>query len=118
MTLRLYKWTLRLYKMTLRLYNGPPNTPPTQSQNRFGPQSKNLASIIRGYKIGVTKFARQNNLSFAWQPRYHDHVIRNAKEYERISQYILANVQNWAADEFNNQLLDKMYTKRGYAENL
>ena len=25
--------------------------------NRFGPQSKNLASIIRGFKIGVTKNA-------------------------------------------------------------
>src|SRR5215212_2241619 len=28
-------------------------------KNKFGPQSQNLASIIRGYKIGVTKFARQ-----------------------------------------------------------
>ena len=25
-------------------------------QNKFGPQSKNLASIIRGYKIGVKKY--------------------------------------------------------------
>jgi len=69
--------------------------------NRFGPQSQNLASIVRGYKIGVTKFARQNNLPFGWQARYHDHVIRNAGEYERIQQYILANPQTWEEDEFH-----------------
>jgi len=27
-------------------------------KNKFGPQSKNLASIICGFKIGVTKNAR------------------------------------------------------------
>jgi putative transposase len=65
-----------------------------------------LASIIRGYKIGVTKFARQNNISFAWQPRYHDHVIRNAGEYERIHHYIANNAKNWAKDKFYSQLND------------
>jgi REP element-mobilizing transposase RayT len=68
--------------------------PPKTTKNQFGPQSQNLASIIRGYKIGVTKFARQNNIPFEWQPLYHDHVIRNATEYERISAYIIANPQN------------------------
>lgn len=33
-------------------------------KNKFGPQSRNLASIIRGYKIGVTKFANQNGNDF------------------------------------------------------
>jgi putative transposase len=75
--------------------------PPQQLKNRFGPQSQNLASIIRGYKIGVTKFARQNNIPFAWQARYHDHVIRNAEEHERINRYIRANPQNWEQDTFH-----------------
>lgn len=69
--------------------------------NKFGPQSQNLASIVRGYKIGVTKFARQNNIPFAWQARYHDHVIRNTAEHERIGAYIHANPQNWGNDEFH-----------------
>ena len=68
--------------------------------NKFGPQSQNLASIVRGYKIGVTKFARQNNIPFKWQPRYHDRVIRNTKEHENIRAYILTNPQNWENDEF------------------
>ncbi|MBI5954554.1 MAG: hypothetical protein HY865_23100 [Chloroflexi bacterium] len=72
-----------------------------QGPNRFGPQSQNLASIIRGYKIGVTKFARANNIPFAWQARYHDHVIRNDGEWERITKYIIANPMNWKNDEFN-----------------
>lgn len=68
--------------------------------NRFGPQSKNLASIVRGYKIGVTKYARQHNLPFKWQARYHDHVIRNAGEYERIRKYIHDNPQQWTEDRY------------------
>lgn len=67
--------------------------------NRFGPQSQNLASIVRGYKIGVTKFARENSIPFQWQARYHDRVIRDAREHERIAQYILSNPQRWTEDE-------------------
>ena len=68
--------------------------------NRFGPQSKNLASVIRGFKIGVTKFARQHNLSFEWQPRYYEHIIRNMEELDFITDYIENNVANWEEDGF------------------
>jgi len=68
------------------------------SPNKFGPQSQNLASIMRGYKIGVTKYAREHEIAFQWQPRYHDHVIRNAIEYERITHYILTNPVKWHQD--------------------
>ena len=71
-------------------------------KNKFGPQSQNLASVIRGYKIGVTQFARLNNIPFAWQARYHDHVIRNAEEHERIQQYILTNPKTWDKDTLYN----------------
>lgn len=74
---------------------------PSLPRNKFGPQSKNLASIIRGYKIGVTKFARTNNIPFSWQARYHDHVIRNIGEWERITKYIIANPTNWENDDYN-----------------
>ena len=68
--------------------------------NRFGPQSKNLASVIRGFKIGVTKFARQHNLPFEWQPRYYEHIIRNMEELDFITDYIENNVANWEEDGF------------------
>ncbi len=67
-------------------------------KNKFGPQSKNLASIVRGYKIGVTKNARQINPDFAWQPRFYDHIIRNQKSFFDISQYIINNPLNWTND--------------------
>jgi REP-associated tyrosine transposase len=54
------------------------------SKNKFGPQSKNLASIIRGFKIGVTKNVRKIHAGFSWQSRFHDRIIRDNKEFERI----------------------------------
>ncbi len=79
----------------------PTTTTPTG--NKFGPQSKNLASIIRGFKIGVTKFARYNNLIFAWQSRFHDHIIRNDESFQRISYYIANNPSKWTDDKFYNK---------------
>ncbi|WP_445457702.1 transposase [Flavobacterium sp. HNIBRBA15423] len=70
-------------------------------KNQFGPQSKNLASIIRGFKSAVTVQARRINPNFGWQPRFHDHIIRNPNAYENISQYIIDNPKKWKEDEFN-----------------
>ena len=69
--------------------------------NEFGPQSMNLASVIRGFKIGVTKFARKEGLTFAWQPRYYDHIIRNNDDWNRIADYIVKNVGRWDMDTLN-----------------
>ena len=75
----------------------------SHTKNKFGPQSKNLPSIIRGFKIGVTKRARIINKGFAWQTRYHDHIIRNDKSYNSIEEYIINNPENWEEDNFFNQ---------------
>lgn len=74
----------------------------TSKQNNFGSQSKNLASILRGYKSAITTFARKNNILFNWQTRFHDHIIRSLEEYEKISNYIYNNIANWQNDKFNN----------------
>ena len=71
------------------------------TKNKFGTQSKNLSSIIRGFKIGVTRNARKIHVDFSWQSRFHDHIIRSEESYHRIEEYILANPQNWVNDEFN-----------------
>lgn len=72
-----------------------------RQQNKFGPQSQNLASVIRGFKIGVTKFSHQNNIPFEWQPRFHDRIIRNQEEMNRIAQYIEENISRWDFDKLN-----------------
>ncbi len=68
--------------------------------NHFGPQSKNLGSVMRGFKSAVTTWCRENNHKFAWQPRFHDHVIRDEEEYNRIKTYIQENPQRWEQDKF------------------
>ncbi len=78
----------------------PIPTPPLTPKNQFGPQSKNLASIIRGFKSSVKKYATINKIDFVWQPRYHDHIIRNDKSFQRISEYIINNPLNWKEDRF------------------
>ena len=75
------------------------NYPPTK--NKFGPQSQNLASIIRGYKIGVTKSAKKINSNWKWQTRYHDSIIRNEASFKRITEYIINNPKNWGEDRFH-----------------
>src|SRR5205085_1437000 len=57
------------------------------AKNKFGPQSKNLASIIRGFKSSVTTYARKNNICFNWQARFHEHIIRGCGDYLRITEY-------------------------------
>jgi len=81
----------------------PTTTIETRPKNQFGPQSQNLASIVRGFKIGVTKNARIIQPDFAWQSRFHDHIIRNEQSYHTISQYIINNPAKWSEDKFYRQ---------------
>ncbi len=66
-----------------------------QPKNKFGPQSENLPSIIRGFKSAVTINARKINAGFAWQPRYYDIIIQDKKSYDNIRNYIIDNPANW-----------------------
>ncbi|MDE5574005.1 MAG: transposase [Muribaculaceae bacterium] len=61
-----------------------------------------LGVVIGGYKQSVTRYARRNNISFEWQSRFHDHIIRGPKDGRLISEYIINNVTNWDSDCFNN----------------
>jgi putative transposase len=70
------------------------------SKNKFGSQSKNLASILRGFKSAVTTYTRTNDIAFGWQPRFHDHIITKNGEYLRIADYIINNSHNWQKDKF------------------
>ncbi len=66
----------------------------------FGPQRKNVSSILRGFKSAVTKQARQITPDFKWQARFHDHIIRDDASFQRISNYINNNPANWGKDKF------------------
>ena len=64
------------------------------------PIQGSLAAVIRGLKSATTKYANENALDFAWQPRFHDHIVRDISEMNRIADYIENNVANWVNDEF------------------
>jgi putative transposase len=86
----------------------PPLATTYATKNKFAPQSKNLASIIRGFKSSVTTQVKKlygngdaNDITpFAWQPRFHDHIIRDAESFEHIQNYIANNPLNWMGDKF------------------
>lgn len=61
--------------------------------------SESLWSIVRGFKIGVTQFARQHAIPFQRQSRFYDCIIRDAWSYDRIKQYIKKNPKNWKEDK-------------------
>jgi putative transposase len=73
--------------------------------NKFGTQSKNLASVIRGYKASVKTYSTINNIEFTWQPKYYDHVIRSEKEYLNIREYIFNNPEQWLLNGDNQDNL-------------
>jgi REP element-mobilizing transposase RayT len=74
---------------------------PTPGHLRFQHQGENsLSSIVGAYKSAVSKQAHRMGFKFAWQTRFHDHIIRNNESYQQISEYILANTKNWNEDKF------------------
>jgi putative transposase len=72
----------------------------------FGPQARNLASVIRGFKIGVTKNVHKDfGVCKIWQTRYYERVIRNEFELKQIREYIFNNPTNWENERNNTENL-------------
>ncbi len=64
------------------------------------PKAGSLSAIVRSYKSAVTRWAGLNGYdSFAWQARFHDHIIRDEPELNRIRRYIQDNPLKWTLDD-------------------
>jgi REP element-mobilizing transposase RayT len=62
---------------------------------------KSISEIMGAYKMTVSKDVHLLGYpEFAWQRSFHDHIIRDQKEYERISHYIINNVNTWDNDKY------------------
>lgn len=65
---------------------------------------RTISQIIGGYKSIVAnnclKICKQNNIYMGaiWQRSFHDHIIRNQTDYDRIWQYIDTNPVKWEYD--------------------
>ena len=67
--------------------------------NRFGPQKDNLAVVLGSFKAAVSQVVRKRGVSFEWQTRYHDRVLRNDTEYQIRLQYMWNNPLHWEHDD-------------------
>ena len=65
---------------------GRQNAAPTRTITQMVGQWKRVISMKIGYPI--------------WQKSFHDHIIRNEAEYERIAKYIKHNPDTWMEDCF------------------
>lgn len=70
---------------------------------------KSISSFVAGFKSSATKRINDTRrhrdarpcVSTVWQPRFHDHIIRDDEEYQKIRDYINNNPAKWENDEFN-----------------
>ncbi|MCA0363558.1 MAG: hypothetical protein LCH67_05905 [Bacteroidetes bacterium] len=77
----------------------PIPTTTTSQQTR-----RSIGSIVKGFKIGVTKWIRQNtNTQTVWQRNYYEIIIRNEQAFYNISNYIANNPRNWKEDKFHGR---------------
>ena len=63
-------------------------------------KAKSCHDVIPMY-VSSLKTLITKEIGFSmFQRDYHDHIIRNEKEYEKIWDYIDTNVSNWVSDRF------------------
>lgn len=63
----------------------------------------NLSTIIGACKSTVTRKIKIESPDIViWQKSFHDHIIRNERDYLVHGEYIQMNVQRWHNDEYFN----------------
>ncbi len=65
--------------------------------------NENISRIIRWYKGRCSFEMRKIHADFEWLSRFHDHIIRDSNEFERIQTYIENNPSKWFEDKFNKR---------------
>jgi len=56
-----------------------------------------VSKAIQQYKASVS---RETKIAGLWQPRFHDHIIRNEEKYKLIWRYIDENPIKWNEDRY------------------
>lgn len=71
---------------------------------QFTSPSNTVGAIVRGYKSAVTKqingLLSEEEKVTVWQRNYYEHIIRNERAHQYISDYIVNNPTTWGADKF------------------
>jgi REP element-mobilizing transposase RayT len=82
---------------------GDPIDPPVETGLAPSPREHvSVSQIVGAYKAGVSRICHANGiLEFAWQPRFHDHILRSNVSVNAARDYIDHNVENWLLDPDN-----------------
>lgn len=78
-----------------------PTTGINEEMQRRANRCGRLSHIVGQFKGVVTKYAHEHHIDFGWQPRFHDHIIRNNNEMIEIAKYIRNNPALWIQDRFH-----------------
>jgi len=63
--------------------------------------SGSVGAVVRGFKIGVTKWFRKNtDIHNVWQRNFYEHIVRDEGDLNRIQNYIKNNPLKWKTDEY------------------
>ncbi len=68
--------------------------------SNISPKKYTISSIIRSYKSAISKDSKKINSLFYWQSRFHEHIIHNQEDLNKISEYIQYNPKNWKKDNY------------------
>lgn len=77
--------------------------PPLRTCETEGRYVPSLSRYVNSLKGAVTKYARKNGITFAWQSSYYDHWIRSRRDGNAIAEYILGNVARWSASQSDKE---------------
>ena len=69
---------------------------------KISPKAGSVSVIIRSYKsiCSTHIHAAFPDISFVWQERFWDNIIKSEESYNNISNYIINNPDNWENDKF------------------
>ncbi len=86
------------------VYSPDGRIPPVETRLAASPARAygRLPQVVGGYKAGVSRICHAKGLSgFAWQSRFHDHILRSNASVNAVRDYIDHNPQNWFHDPDN-----------------
>ena len=74
-----------------------PPTPEPREQEAGGLPAHSLGAVVSPFKSRATKRIRFDlkRRRFAWQERFHDAILRDSADLERVREYIRSNPARW-----------------------
>jgi len=79
------------------ILQNPPMPKPSRDKEASGLPAQSLGAVVSPFKSRATKRIRLDlkRRRFAWQERFHDTILREPADLERVRDYIRTNPARW-----------------------